>query len=90
MLNVALVGDFVQHDGLAVANAEFLNLLDALVNVYALDRAMRDPRARKIVHGQAVVDGAQMVIRVAGADHLRDALPVGQLLVREDVVFVGQ
>ena len=57
VLDVALVGDLVQHHRLAEPLPPLVHQLRRLVQVLALDAAMGDPRAGVVVEGDAVVDG---------------------------------
>ena len=75
-VDVALVGDFVPHHGLAVAGAVVCGVLHMAVQVLALHGAVGHPRPGVVVEGDAVVHGAQVVVGVQLAEKAGVVLPV--------------
>ena len=74
-VQVPLVGDFVPHHGLAVADAVLCGVLHVAVQVLPLHGAVGHPGPGVIVKGHAVVHRPQVVVGVLLAQKARRTAP---------------
>src|SRR5205807_9293323 len=84
--DVAFVLALVKNDWLAEGFAPLRYLLELI----ALNAGVGHPGLGVIVHHSAVMDRAQTLIRIAGLDDAKKAIPIGERFGLHEVPFVRE
>ena len=89
MLNVSLIGNFIQHDRLSEFSPPFVRIFGCPVQILTLNTAVGNPRAGMIIHLQTLMNRTQMAIRIIPAHQVSVKLPILFCFCWQKVIFIG-